>query len=288
MTLYNALPCKEYERVFMCKTAKEQTIDDSNSQRGSDEDVDEEEAKAFNLMARNFRKVSGVKATIAQEKGKVATIAKKKVTSLVSVRSPKRTRLLSEELGAIAKNATNHKTKQHVSWKSTLKRNRRLFTSYKAYDGGNVVFGSNLKGKVTSGGNISHDSITITNVDHVSGLAFNLISVDNSIQQICLASMVDNSTLSHMRLGHTNMQLFQNLPSNELVRNLPKLSFERHFYDTCGPRSQGNANNRTRIEVSTSRVLEMLHLDLFGPSLIQSYRCKFYTLMLVDDHSDYN
>ncbi|GJS75657.1 hypothetical protein Tco_0725538 [Tanacetum coccineum] len=23
MTLYNALPCKEYERVFMCKTAKE-------------------------------------------------------------------------------------------------------------------------------------------------------------------------------------------------------------------------------------------------------------------------
>ncbi|GJV98283.1 hypothetical protein Tco_1553535, partial [Tanacetum coccineum] len=27
MTLYNALPCKEYERVFMCKTAKEETID---------------------------------------------------------------------------------------------------------------------------------------------------------------------------------------------------------------------------------------------------------------------
>nr|GEV24986.1 zf-CCHC domain-containing protein/DUF4219 domain-containing protein/UBN2 domain-containing protein [Tanacetum cinerariifolium] len=23
MTLYNAIPCKEYERVFMCKTAKE-------------------------------------------------------------------------------------------------------------------------------------------------------------------------------------------------------------------------------------------------------------------------
>nr|GEY50273.1 integrase, catalytic region, zinc finger, CCHC-type, peptidase aspartic, catalytic [Tanacetum cinerariifolium] len=55
--------------------------------------------------------------------------------------------------------------------------NRRLFTSYKAYDGGYVVFGSNLKGKVVGGGNITHDSITITNVEHVSGLAFNLISV---------------------------------------------------------------------------------------------------------------
>ncbi|GJX80922.1 retrotransposon protein [Tanacetum coccineum] len=30
---------------------------------------------------------------------------------------------------------------------------------------------------------------------------------DNSKQQICLASMVDNSTLWHRRLGHTNMRL---------------------------------------------------------------------------------
>ncbi|GKD58521.1 hypothetical protein Tco_1296030 [Tanacetum coccineum] len=58
-----------------------------------------------------------------------------------------------------------------------MTRNRRLFTSYKAYDGGYVVFGSNLKGKVVGGGNITHDSITIINVDHVSGLAFSLISV---------------------------------------------------------------------------------------------------------------
>nr|GEX84377.1 integrase, catalytic region, zinc finger, CCHC-type, peptidase aspartic, catalytic [Tanacetum cinerariifolium] len=55
--------------------------------------------------------------------------------------------------------------------------NIRFFTSYKAFDGGHVVFGSNLKGKVIGGGNITHDSITITNVEHVSGLAFNLISV---------------------------------------------------------------------------------------------------------------
>ncbi|GKA25455.1 hypothetical protein Tco_0711564 [Tanacetum coccineum] len=55
--------------------------------------------------------------------------------------------------------------------------NRRLFTLYKAYDGGHVIFRSNLKGKVVGGVNITHDSITITNVEHVSGLAFNLISV---------------------------------------------------------------------------------------------------------------
>ncbi|GKB92574.1 hypothetical protein Tco_0964846 [Tanacetum coccineum] len=55
--------------------------------------------------------------------------------------------------------------------------NRRLLTLYKAYDGGHVIFGSNIKGKVVGGGKITHDSIIITNVEHVSGLAFNLISV---------------------------------------------------------------------------------------------------------------
>ncbi|GJY13576.1 protein CHUP1, chloroplastic [Tanacetum coccineum] len=115
MTFYNALPRKEYERVFMCKTTKErakvtaieeakdlatlpldelvenlkvyemilenngvvskttrkyklkslalkakvtrdQTSDDSDIQVKSDEDIDEEEAEALNLLARNFRK----------------------------------------------------------------------------------------------------------------------------------------------------------------------------------------------------------------------------------------
>ncbi|GJZ11781.1 retrovirus-related pol polyprotein from transposon TNT 1-94 [Tanacetum coccineum] len=56
---------------------------------------------------------------------------------------------------------------------------------------------------------------------------------------------------------------------------------------TTSTRSQGNTNNKTGNEVLTSKVLELLHLDLFGPSPIQSYRGNFYTLMIVDDHSNY-
>nr|GEX60288.1 hypothetical protein [Tanacetum cinerariifolium] len=40
---------------------------------------------------------------------------------------------------------------------------------------------------------------------------------DNSKQQICLASMMDNLTLWHGRLDHANMRLAQNLASNKLV-----------------------------------------------------------------------
>ncbi|GJT16300.1 hypothetical protein Tco_0875006 [Tanacetum coccineum] len=38
------------------KVIREQTSDDSDSQGGSDEDIDEEEVEAFNLLVRNFRK----------------------------------------------------------------------------------------------------------------------------------------------------------------------------------------------------------------------------------------
>ncbi|GJS96621.1 retrovirus-related pol polyprotein from transposon TNT 1-94 [Tanacetum coccineum] len=51
--------------------------------------------------------------------------------------------------------------------------------------------------------------------------------------KICLATIDENSTLWHRRLGHANMRLIQSLASKELVRNLPKLKFNQHFCDAC-------------------------------------------------------
>ncbi|GKA40597.1 retrovirus-related pol polyprotein from transposon TNT 1-94, partial [Tanacetum coccineum] len=304
MTIYNALPRKEYERVFMCKTAKEssknhirkfilalplkwrakvtgikeakdlatlpldelignlkvyemvldndgvaskittkekvkslvlkakvtreQTSDDSDSHGGSDEDIDEEEAEAFNLLARNFHKFfrkgnrfgrdirfgnggnrfgkicdnnfgnkggesskpkgacynCGIEGHFASEcrksKENKAFIGgawsdngdgdeqPNDATCLMAIDSQEvclKCNLLLDDW-IVDNGCTKHMTE-----------NRRLFTSYKAYDGGHVVIRSNLKGKVVGGCNITHDSITITNVEHVSGLAFKLISV---------------------------------------------------------------------------------------------------------------
>nr|GFA34344.1 hypothetical protein [Tanacetum cinerariifolium] len=64
----------------------------------------------------------GTNGVKARGKGKVVTIARKKVTSLMIVQSPRRTRLLSKDLGVIVKMVMNHKKMQHVSWPSTLKR----------------------------------------------------------------------------------------------------------------------------------------------------------------------
>ncbi|GJV36985.1 retrovirus-related pol polyprotein from transposon TNT 1-94 [Tanacetum coccineum] len=59
--------------------------------------------------------------------------------------------------------------------------NRRLFSTYQAYNGGNVIFGSNLRGNIIGKGTISHDSLIIENVEHVDNLKFNLLSIG----QIC-------------------------------------------------------------------------------------------------------
>ncbi|GJZ35296.1 retrovirus-related pol polyprotein from transposon TNT 1-94 [Tanacetum coccineum] len=105
--------------------------------------------------------------------------------------------------------------------------------------------------------------------------------------QICLATIDENSTLWHRRLGHANMRLIQLLASKELVRNLPKLKFDQHFCDACKTGKQAHARHKAKNIVSTTRCLELLHMDLFSPSDVRSYGGNRYTLVIVNDYSMY-
>nr|GEV27152.1 reverse transcriptase domain-containing protein [Tanacetum cinerariifolium] len=105
--------------------------------------------------------------------------------------------------------------------------------------------------------------------------------------QICLATIDKNSTLWHKRLGHINKRLIQSLASKKLVTNLPKLKFNQHLGDACKIRKQAHASHKAKNIVSTTRCLELLHIDLFGPSAVRSYGGNRYTLVIVDDYSMY-
>ncbi|GJS13502.1 retrovirus-related pol polyprotein from transposon TNT 1-94 [Tanacetum coccineum] len=83
------------------------------------------------------------------------------------------------------------------------------------------------------------------------------------------------------------MRLIQSLASKKLVRNLPKLKFDQYFCDACKMRKQAHASHKAKNVVSTTRFLELLHMDLFGPSAVRSYRGNRYTLVIVDDYSRY-
>ncbi|GJU78080.1 hypothetical protein Tco_1275150 [Tanacetum coccineum] len=98
---------------------------------------------------------------------------------------------------------------KHITW------NRILFTMYNECDYGHVVFTRNLKGKVIGGGNISHDSIAITNVEHFNGLAFNLISHLGSSWKKSTRLGLDSG------INWTKMQLFK--LANSILTPSPKV-----------------------------------------------------------------
>nr|GEW66860.1 hypothetical protein [Tanacetum cinerariifolium] len=175
-----------------------------------------------------------------------------------------------------------------------MKGNRKLFSTYKAYDEGNVIFDSNLCGQIYDNKCrvtfSKHDS-EITKDGKVIGRGIRkkglyVMKLGNKPKdKICLTTIDENSTLWHRRLGHANMCLIQSLAYKELVRNLHKLKFDQHFCDACKIRKQAHASHKAKNIVSTTRFLELLHMDLFGPSTVWSYGGNRYTLVIVDDYS---
>nr|GEW64301.1 retrovirus-related Pol polyprotein from transposon TNT 1-94 [Tanacetum cinerariifolium] len=81
------------------------------------------------------------------------------------------------------------------------------------------------------------------------------------------------------------MRLIQSLASKELVRNQPKLKFDQHFCDACKIEKQAHASHKAKNIVLTTRCLELLRMDLFGPSAVRSYGGNRYTLVIVDYYS---
>ncbi|GJT63263.1 retrovirus-related pol polyprotein from transposon TNT 1-94 [Tanacetum coccineum] len=177
--------------------------------------------------------------------------------------------------------------------------NQKLFSSYKAYNGGNVIFGSNLRGNIIGKGQICDNKCRVTFSKHDSEITKDGKVIGRGIRkkglyvmklgnkpkdQICLATIDENSTLWHRRLGHANMRLIQSLASKELVRNLPKLKFDQHFW-MLQNENKLMLSHKAKNIVSTTRCLELLHMDLFGPSAVRSYGGNRYTLVIVDDYS---
>ncbi|GJV14282.1 retrovirus-related pol polyprotein from transposon TNT 1-94 [Tanacetum coccineum] len=149
---------------------------------------------------------------------------------------------------------------------------------------GNVIFGN-----ISTGNIIGKVKLLMDVVRHSRGIrkkGLYVMKLGYKLKdKICLAMIDENSMLWHRRLGHANMHLIQSLASKELIRNLPKPKFDQHFCDACKFGKQAHASHKAKNLVSTTRFLELLHMDLFGPSAVRSYGGNRYTLVIVDDYS---
>ncbi|GKD00913.1 putative ribonuclease H-like domain-containing protein, partial [Tanacetum coccineum] len=100
---------------------------------------------------------------------------------------------------------------------------------------------------------------------------------------------IDESNLWHRRLGHINFKTMNKLVRGNLVRGLPSKLFENdHTCLACQKGKQHKASCKTKLVSSISQLLQMLHMDLFGPTSVRSINHKTYCLVVTDDFSRFS
>ena len=82
------------------------------------------------------------------------------------------------------------------------------------------------------------------------------------------------------------MDLIDSLSKGELIRDFPKIKFSKDkICGTCQKGKQAKSSFKPKNQVSTTRPLELLHMDLVGLSQLASLNGKHYTFVIVDDYS---
>ena len=203
-----------------------------------------------------------------------------------------------------------------------MTRDASKFISISFKQDGHVTYGDN-KGKILGKGTIGNEnSLFIHDVFYIEGLKHSLLSISqfydkgyqvtfrtnsnsndvlligkrsNNIYLLdissstsigCLLTKHDESWLWHRRIAHIHINHLNKLVSNELIHGLPKLKFAKeHVCDACQKGKQTRKHFNLKNHVSTSKPLELLHMDLFGPSRTMSLGGNLYALVVADDFS---
>ncbi|GJY32541.1 putative ribonuclease H-like domain-containing protein [Tanacetum coccineum] len=121
--------------------------------------------------------------------------------------------------------------------------------------------------------------------------SFDLKNVVPSGDLTCLfaKATIDEFKLWHRRLGHVNFKTMNKLVKGNLVRGLPSKTFENdHTCVACQKGKQHKASCKTKHVSSISQPLQMLHMDLFGPTSVRSINHKTYCLVVTDDFSRFS
>ncbi|GJZ03170.1 putative ribonuclease H-like domain-containing protein [Tanacetum coccineum] len=121
--------------------------------------------------------------------------------------------------------------------------------------------------------------------------SFNLENIVPSGGLACLIAKAttDESNKWHRRLGHVNFKNLNKLVKGNLVRGLPSKIFQNdHTCVACQKGKQHKASCKAKAVSSISHTLQLLHMDLFGPTSVRSLNHKTYCLVITDDFSRFS
>jgi hypothetical protein len=104
----------------------------------------------------------------------------------------------------------------------------------------------------------------------------------------CLFTKASLGWLWHRRLAHVEMSTLKMVLKKDMFRELKDVVFEKDKpCSACQARKQVANTHPTKALMSTSRPLELLYMDLFGPTNYVSAGGNLYYLVIVDDFSRY-
>ncbi|GJX02840.1 putative ribonuclease H-like domain-containing protein [Tanacetum coccineum] len=181
--------------------------------------------------------------------------------------------------------------------------NKSYLSDYEEIDGGFVAFEGDPKGgKITGKGKIStgkldfkdlldenHVLLRVPRKDNMYSVDLKNIVPSGGITCLFAKATLDESNLWHRRLGHINFKTMNKLVRGNLVRGLPSKIFENnHTCVACQKGKQHKASCKTKTVSSISQLLQMLHMDLFGPTFVKSLMKKMYCLVVTNDYSRFS
>ncbi|GJU12468.1 integrase, catalytic region, zinc finger, CCHC-type containing protein [Tanacetum coccineum] len=207
----------------------------------------------------------------------------KPVVTLVYSRKPRNSKTnVPVSKPKIIKSISANKKEPSKSWGSIVSdvpsssldecRSSKLFS---------VKFRNDHVAKILGYGDYQIGNVTILRVYYVEGLGHNLFSVGqfcNNLYTLSLGDMMASSPicllskasktkswLRHRRLSHLNSGAINHLSRHGLVRDLPKLKFEKdHLCSACATGKSKKKPHKPKSEDTNQEKLYLLHMDLCG------------------------
>ncbi|GJR72167.1 putative ribonuclease H-like domain-containing protein [Tanacetum coccineum] len=135
----------------------------------------------------------------------------------------------------------------------------------------------------------NHVLLRVPRKDNMYSVDLKNIVPSGGLTCLFAKATLDESNLWHRRLGHINFKTMNKLVRGNLVRGLPSKIFENnHTCVACQKGKQHKTSCKTKTVSSISQPLQMLHMDLFGPTFVKSLMKKMYCLVVTDDYSRFS
>lgn len=107
-----------------------------------------------------------------------------------------------------------------------------------------------------------------------------------TVKANCLHVKIEETEIWHQKLGHTSFRNLQKLISTQAITGIPRLKFhDKRLCDASQVGKQVKTSHPKVQDISTTSVLELLHMDLMGPIQTESIGKKKYIFVCVDDFS---